>query len=254
MIEDYDYKPEELSDTSGLKSTDSLSDSQLDYLNEVLPTENFEILADRIDELTDIYPPKAIDANRDIAELIAPVRDQIDSKLLEAPNDAIQIEQISDAMHEVEGIRYEEWKELSFDQRMEALNEMEHAIAEIEHRNPCPVYAEKLGEKHYGYFNHEDKHIVINSEYINSDSFKDHSEVLNTLIHEGRHAYQDYNLTEREVHPRQGELENWRINEQEFGYRDAKTFGFESYSMQPLETDASAFANDVLKRFNEKIA
>ena len=122
MIEDYDYKPEDISDISGLKSTDSLSDSQLDYLNEVMPTENYEMLADRIDELTDIYPPKAIDANRDIAELIAPVRDQIDSKFLEAPNDSVQIEQISDAMSEIEGLRYEEWKELSFDQRMEALN------------------------------------------------------------------------------------------------------------------------------------
>ena len=254
MIEDYDYKPEELSDVSGLKSTDSLSENQLDYLNEVLPTENYEMLADRIDELTDTDPPKAIDANRDIAELIAPVRDRIDTKLLEAPNDTVQIEQISDAMSDVEAIRYEEWKELSFDQRLEALNELEHTIAEIEHRNPCPVYAEKLGEGHFGYFDPINKHIVINSEYINSDSFTSHSEVLDTLIHEGRHAYQDYNLTEREVHPRQGEVENWRINEDEFGYRDVETYGFEDYRMQPLEADANAFAKDVLKQFNEKIA
>jgi len=254
MIEDYDYKPEELSDTSGLKSTDSLSDNQLDYLNEVLPTRNYEALADRIDELTDAYPPKAIDANKDIAELIAPVREQIDSKFLESPNDAVQIEQISDAMCEIEDIRYEEWKELSFDQRVEALNELEHSIAEIEHRNPCPVYTEKLGEGHFGYYNDEDKCMVINSEYINSDSFKDHSEVLDTLIHEGRHAYQDYNLTEREVHLRQGEVENWRKNEYEFGYRDTETYGLEDYRMQPLEADAFAFAKDVLKQFNEKIA
>ena len=77
---------------------------------------------------------------------------------------------------------------------------------------------------------------------------------MDTIVHEGRHAYQDYNLHGREVHPRQGDLSKWKSNEFEYGYQDAMLCGFKAYDMQPMEADARAFAEDVLKQYQEKIA
>ena len=80
-----------------------------------------------------------------------------------------------------------------------------------------------------------------------------YEDVLDTLIHEGRHAYQDYNLNVRETHPRHGEVANWNLNEF-YGYQDVENCGFKAYAMQPMETDARAFAEDVLKCYQEKTA
>ena len=77
---------------------------------------------------------------------------------------------------------------------------------------------------------------------------------MDTLIHEGRHAYQDYNLNEREVHPRSGDVSNWRLNEERFGYQDAEHCGMKAYALQPVEADARAFAEDVLKQYFNKIS
>ena len=56
-------------------------------------------------------------------------------------------------------------------------------------------------------------------------------------------------MTQREVHPRSGEVTNWIKNAHEWGYQSAELLGFEAYEMQPVESDARAFAEDVLNKF-----
>ena len=92
---------------------EGLSDSSVAYLQECVSPETTEALIDRIDELGSDMPPKAIDSNSEIAELIEPVRDRIDSRYLEAPNDFEQVEMAPDAMLEIEGTRYEEWERMT---------------------------------------------------------------------------------------------------------------------------------------------
>lgn len=250
MLEDY----EGLSDSPSLENRDRLSDSQLNYIEEVLPLHNDNLLAERIDELNDCYPPKAIDSDRDVAMLIDSVKEEISPLYLEAPQDGIQIEEISDVMSCTEGLEYSEWKELSFEERMEVLQEVEFKIAEIAHRPPCHVSSKSLGEDHYGSYTPGTSNLVVNSDVISSNSFADYKETLDTLIHEGRHAYQDYNLNEREVHPRSGDVSNWRLNEKHYEYQDVAHYGFKAYALQPVEADARAFAEDVLKNYFNKIA
>ena len=79
------------------------SSAQSDYVQEVLPLQDKNILIDRIDELSDSIPPKAIDSNKEISDLIAPYKEGIDPIYLEAPQDAVQIEQISEKMTQMEG-------------------------------------------------------------------------------------------------------------------------------------------------------
>jgi hypothetical protein len=135
------------------------------------------------------------------------------------------------------------------EEKVETLQKVENSIAEISHRPACNINVENLGKGTFGYFDPLTKEITINVNYIDSNNFHDYKECLDTVIHEGRHAYQDYNVTQREVHPRSGEVTNWIKNEHEWGYQSAELFGFEAYEMQPVESDARAFAEDVLNKF-----
>lgn len=231
-----------------------MSDVQLNYIQETLPLNNPDLLVVRIDEINDCRPPKAVDSDPQVAEMITPVKETISPLCLEAPQDYIQIEQISDTMTRIEGLEFSEWKELPFGKRIDLLQNIENEVALIAHRPSCPIQTGSLGKGYFGSYSPESKTITINSDYIQSNDISDYKEVLDTIIHEGRHAYQYYNLTEREVHPRQGDISNWKANEFEYGYQDARTQGFAAYYLQPQEADARAFAEDVLKQYQEKIA
>ena len=159
----------------------------------------------------------------------------------------------------------QEWKELGLEERVKLLNELESRIAEIEHRPACPIEVKDLGkiseykgmlQGHMGY--HETtlwggERIVINSELVKSNNPKYFNEVLDTVIHEGRHSYQTYNLEHRETHTSKGDLTNWKTNMNEYGYQNAALCGFKLYWMQPVEADARKFAEDVLNAYKSKL-
>lgn len=251
MLEDIESK-ENLESTES--KHDSISPEQSEYISECVEAQNPEALVERIDELSNYVPPKAIDKDNQVSELIEPVKDEIDTKYLEAPSDVEQISQIGDYLADVEELKFENWQTLSPIERHQILLNAEYKIAEIEHREFCPIELKELPEGHYGYYSPADKTITLNSLYVNAGDFSSYKETLDTLIHEGRHAYQDYNMTEREVHPREGEVNMWKWNQEEIGYQDCALVGWEIYAMQPVESDARAFAEDVLKNFNNKIA
>ena len=235
-------------------SRPKLSHVQLECIKEVIPLSKPELLVTRIDEINDCKPPKAIDSNKEISELIAPYKEGINPIYLEAPQDSVQIEQISETMTKMEDLKFSEWKELSFNERVDVLQRVENEVSQIAHRPSCPIQTESLGKGHFGYYSPESQMITINSDYIKSNNLSDYKEVLDTIFHEGRHAYQYYNLMEREVHPRQGDLSNWKANEFEYGYQEAKTQGFAAYYLQPQEADARAFAEDIVKQYQDKMA
>lgn len=236
------------------EKSNALSPRQAAYINECVEGENPSTLIDRIDELSNCQPPKGIDSNAEVAEIVEPLKDQIETKYLEAPADLEQVRQISDYLAGVDELKFENWENLSPLERHQALLDVEYKIAEIEHREFCPVELKELPEGYFGYYSPVEKTITLNSRYVNDNDFSSYKETLDTLIHEGRHAYQDYNMTEREVHPRGGEVTNWKWNEYEIGYRSSDLFGFEEYAMQPVESDARAFAEDVLSAYLNKTA
>lgn len=237
----------------------------LEYVKECVIPPQIETLTKRIDEIQNTEPPKALDVNPQIAEIIRPIRDLLPTEYLEAPPDIEQVEQISDMLKNVEEVRFEEWKELSVTQKLNLLNQLETKISEIEHRPVCPIDMEDLGAietndgqvgGHLGYHENNPKRgdrIVINSELIKSNDQDCYYEVLDTLIHEGRHSYQTYNLEHRQTHTSQGDLDNWKINLEKYGYQNAQIYGFRSYWMQPVEADARKFAKDVLTAYKMKL-
>lgn len=89
-----------------------------------------------------------------------------------------------------------------------------------------------------------------------------HKEVINTIIHEGRHAYQHYNVDVKCIHESGAEVETWRENFYDSQYLYYRSTGqrivipyndgslhdvdFRLYYYQPVEIDARNFAGDVM--------
>ena len=194
----------------------------------------------------------------------------LESHYLEAFTDKKQVEYISDYMSGIEEIRFENWKELSLDQQVEILNKMEQQIAKIEHRPAAHISAEHIDDADFGYQLGDD--IVINTTYLEI-AMKDPAmldNMLETLIHEGRHRYQHYNVEDRLVHESPAEVESWRENFEVLGYSDGSpvtihiagpfeytdpyltSVGARLYYYQPVEIDARNFAADVMKELHKK--
>ena len=209
-LENINGKVENIEGIRGFYS-EGLSEIQKDYLDEALATQDNEIIVNRIDELCDRVPPKAIDASSVISEKLGDLKESIDNKYLEAPNDFEQVQLISKKMTEIVGTRFEEWQNLSPQERLNAMQTLENSVAEIAHRPACEVRAKSLGTGHYGYYNPNDNTITINTDYLNSN-YDCYRETLDTVIHEGRHAYQHYNVDQRQVHPSDGDCRNWSEN------------------------------------------
>ena len=266
MIEEY----EDITLKEGSEQTDELtrlSDSQQAYLKEVnVPSEDWAKMTDeqksdhldivqaRIEELKVDNLEKVSSTNLLSPEMIEDLK-----RRLEAPNDMVQIEQVSDVLANCEEIRFENWQHLERSEKVDVLNQLETKIASIEHRPPCPIKDVKLKPGLWGGYNPVTKTIDINRDYIDK-SGKDYyfySEIVDTLVHEGRHAYQDYNVNERIVHPRHSEVESWSdtMAGGKWGYWGdcSSELGQRLYEQQSVEIDARNFAADVISRMEDKI-
>lgn len=241
-------------DLEGLNPVDeglgqrAITPTEADYLQEAVEYGDPEIIAMRADELGDKVPPTGIDANPQVAAILEPVRDTIDPQYLEAPTDVEQIQEISTTMQGIEGTYFKDWEGMNPQERLDTLQNIENTAAEISHRGACPVVVEQMEPGHFGYFSPNTGTITVNSLYLESNDPADHKECLDTILHEGRHAYQDYNLNIREVHTADYEVRDWKDNLEGYGYQDVQTCGFEAYANQPVEADARDFAADVLSQ------
>lgn len=93
-----------------------------------------------------------------------------------------------------------------------------------------------------GFYNHSQKKIALNAIYLYSDSNKMLTMLLNTIIHECKHARQwaavdgvDYGYSREQI-------EKWKRNFEDYiSCRESD----EGYAKQPVEFDASMFANTI---------
>lgn len=249
-----------------LEERAELSPNETAYLLELLPEadcpqntpalrgECLDALDARIAEIKRYDHPRALDSDANIKKLLTPFHSSLAPELLEAPHDHIQIRDIADTLRSCEGLEYSRWSRLSAEEKARVLNSVEKEIAAIAHR-PCQhVSIAEMPPNTYGYFSGE--RIVINRNLLESSARDKNAyyELLDTLIHEGRHAYQQYNVFAREVHPRQSEVNSWRENWADGYMRPdfARMHGFRLYKYQPVETDARQFAQDVLSRLKQQ--
>lgn len=200
----------------------------------------------------------------------------IESRYFEAPPDHIQVEQIAEHMCTHEELKFENWSKLSHEDQINFLNQLDKEFAEIQHRKPQTVSSERFDEPNLFGIHQGDK-IVINSRLLEL-STKDPQVLqmmLETFVHEGRHAYQEYNVCERRVHQSQAEVNSWAENwevyspNNKLGYyggdpvkipligplsftnQQMVDFGERLYYYQPTEIDAREYASDVMSKYVE---
>lgn len=184
----------------------------------------------------------------------------------ECLNDAKVTDEIAEYLSGVEDLKFENWKKLTVEERTELLNRIETKIAKIEHRPPLPIKVEKMKPWTFGYQDNANKLIALNSLFVMSDTKKAYSEVIDTILHEGRHAYQHYNVDKKCVHDSLSEVNTWRENfyDPKYKYYSGSSLvvvigpkkvgdvGYRLYYYQPVEIDARNFAADVMLKLKKK--
>ncbi len=177
-------------------------------------------------------------------------------------------EGIASYLENVEDLHYEKWSKLSLEERANLLNQIEDKIALIEHRPPLVVEVIEMDPKTLGYQDSINNKIALNSLYVSSNDPALHREVVDTIIHEGRHAYQHYNVDVKTIHESWSEVQSWKENFYDPNYKYYTSTGnwvlipfndgsihnvdFRLYYYQPVEIDARDFAADVMRRLEGK--
>lgn len=189
------------------------------------------------------------------------------SENIEFLTDLEMTESIARYLESVEELKFDKWKTLSLEQKANLLNELEQNIASIEHRPALRVELEDMEPRSFGYQDEYNHKIVLNSRLVGINSAAMHREVIDTIVHEGRHAYQHYNVDVKLIHESSSEVKTWEENfyKPEYQYYLSGTqniyipyidgtihdVDFRLYYYQPVEIDARNFAGDVLTRLEE---
>ncbi len=254
---------EGISKSQSLEGLSSLSQCEKDYVQEVIPLKDPELLITRIDEVAGYVPPRAIDSDPDVAKIIEGQGLEIDKQFLEAPSDLEQMGESLEMLQEHDISNPEKWNSASIEEKVEMMQDAEIKLAEIEHRPPVPIYINdqmgkvvKRGDVIYGRFGGYDpeaKDITLNMDLLKSKDSAFHEKVVNTLIHEGRHAYQDYNSHERTVHTDLGMVTDWEHNMRPGNYKSCPPYDFETYRYQPVEMDAHDFADPITDELFQRV-
>ena len=96
-------------------------------------------------------------------------------------------------LRKIDGLRVdpETWRKMPESERIGVLQAAEDRMAKAQGRPAERVYGERMTKNSYGYFRPDGRQrgIYVNTERSKFDSLP---ESLNTVVHEGRHAYQDH--------------------------------------------------------------
>lgn len=213
--------------------------------------------------------------NRDLRDSIASLEGRPNlevflnrSEYLEFLTDLEMTENIAGYLESVEELKFDKWRTLSLEEKTELLNKIEQNIASIEHRPALRVELEDMEPRNFGYQDEYNHKIVLNSRLVGVNSATMHREVIDTIVHEGRHTYQHYNVDVKMIHESCSEVKTWEQNfyNPEYQYYQSGTqkilipyhdgsihdVDFRLYYYQPVEIDARNFAAEVLSKLEAK--
>jgi hypothetical protein len=153
-----------------------------------------------------------------------------------APSDSEQVSEAVDRLGHIPEIQADAWQGLDSEKRLEALKNVEETMAEIQKRPAAAVTSEPMERETFGYFNGK---IHVSAEKLGTESV---AENVDTVVHEGRHAYQIRSIDNPGFHGDRAQVKAWAENWAD--YKDPQ-FDIEEYANQPLESDARNYASAI---------
>ncbi|HUW64046.1 MAG TPA: hypothetical protein VMW83_05030 [Spirochaetia bacterium] len=126
------------------------------------------------------------------------------------------------------------WQLLDISERRMALEEIENMIAQSQNRPSCDVCFITMKGHLSGYYHGGS--IYLNALLIEQDQPKP---AIETVLHEGRHAYQHYATNHPGFHKNEAEVVIWRNNLKNYITPEVHLM---KYFSQPVEVDARDFA------------
>ena len=135
-----------------------------------------------------------------------------------------------------------EWNKLSLQNRAAVMQSFENEVARREGRPPCNVSLFSEGPRNgtitAGQYNRANNGIELNTYHLSGNA----APCLNTVLHEGRHSYQDKAVKGEIYHHNQGDLKAWSNNLKPGNYIDPEK-NRRAYYRQPIEADAREYAD-----------
>lgn len=145
-------------------------------------------------------------------------------------------------LYATEGLSPNDWERLTVQERLDTLQMLECKLAEIQGRKPVPVVVANIpGEN--GHYDPITRSITLNPTRLGDSKFR--LNLVDTIAHEGRHAYQHYAIEHAGFHPKEDEVKVWRENMKPGNYIDGKKEGLLAYRLQPVEADAWRYGHFV---------
>lgn len=138
---------------------------------------------------------------------------------------------------EADELREPSYEEASIEQRAEYMTEFHNNFNEMTGYTNNLHFCEGMDPDNLGAFNPVTKQIELNADLLKES---DPQQVMETIMHESRHAYQDFAVN----HPEQVSVdsETIKIWEYNFTHYIKPEFDFEAYENQPVEADANDFS------------
>lgn len=153
----------------------------------------------------------------------------------------IQIGTAGERLNNIAELNEETWSTLDAGEKLDALQLVENNMAEIQQRPPVTIASESMSANVFGGFDPAAGGITVNSEHLASEMPA--SECVNTIVHEGRHAFQDYAIRNPEIVADPDIVTAWAENAE--NYLDPALVGQEDYASQPMEADAFDYADRI---------
>lgn len=154
-------------------------------------------------------------------------------------------------------IEYGNWSKMYFHEKIDTLQAIENEMAKRQGRAPCPIKASALTSNYFevggGLYETGSKEIHVNSIQLTHNSIygKNPEFHLKSVLHEGRHAYQDQVVKGNIAHHNPEEVELWKENLKEGNYIKSHQ-NPRGYYYQPVEVDARRFSEDMIKQLHRE--
>lgn len=147
-----------------------------------------------------------------------------------------QIQELTESISKLEGLELEKWANMNAEERISILKAVEGKAAVAQGRPPAEIFVEPMNDNLFGCY--DGKSIRVNRIHLEGPE-SSAAECLDTIIHEGRHAFQVYAVEHPGLVPPET-VQAWAENLA--NPLRAEEYGHELYRAQPIEADAWDYA------------